>query len=162
SAVAAGDRFACALKGDQTVVCWGANEAGQLGTGSVPSSLTPLAVPGLSNVSAIALGARHGGAVVGAGAGAPAACWGGDEGPELGVAIPSQLCSAGGDAVPCETTPRAVAGLTDVAALAAGARHTCAVGQDGSVWCFGANDLGQLGQDLAGDAPSARPLAVHA
>jgi len=38
-----------------------------------------------------------------------------------------------------------IAGLTDVVQLAAGTAHTCARRKDASVWCWGANEHGQLG-----------------
>lgn len=47
-----------------------------------------------------------------------------------------------------------------VASLAAGTRHTCAIKLDGSVWCWGANDLGQLGTMDEGMSPL--PVAVPA
>jgi alpha-tubulin suppressor-like RCC1 family protein len=44
-----------------------------------------------------------------------------------------------------------------IAALAAGAAHTCAVADDGAAWCWGNNDEGALASE--GD-DSSRPLAV--
>jgi alpha-tubulin suppressor-like RCC1 family protein len=50
-----------------------------------------------------------------------------------------------------------------VASVAAGLRHTCAVKIDGTVWCWGAGDLGQLGMDLGpGMTMSTLPLEVPA
>jgi len=47
------------------------------------------------------------------------------------------------------TTANAVPGLTDVTRVAAGAAHSCAIRGDGTVWCWGSNTSGQLGD---GDA----------
>lgn len=47
-----------------------------------------------------------------------------------------------------------------VAAIDAGDRHTCAVLVDGSVYCWGANDVGQLGEVMGANALS--PVAASA
>lgn len=44
--------------------------------------------------------------------------------------------------------PRVVDGLTEAAGIAVGARHYCAVKRDGTVWCWGSNEYGQLGRTL--------------
>ncbi len=53
-----------------------------------------------------------------------------------GAAAPADLASQ------CVPAP---AGAGCVAQLSAGGRHTCAVKKDGSVWCWGDNTMGQLG-----------------
>ncbi|MDQ3035456.1 MAG: hypothetical protein M3Y87_23830, partial [Myxococcota bacterium] len=47
-----------------------------------------------------------------------------------------------------------VSGLDDVTQLAVGAEHTCALREDGTIACWGANGSGQLG-DGVGDHPGA-------
>lgn len=56
------------------------------------------------------------------------------------------------------TTPGPVAGLTDVVALAAGANHGLALKNDGSVWAWGRNIAGELGDGTG--APQATPVQV--
>jgi alpha-tubulin suppressor-like RCC1 family protein len=60
TAIAAGENHTCALRSDGTVECWGSNSSGQLGpsgpTGRVDSTTTPVPVPGLRDVTAIAVG----------------------------------------------------------------------------------------------------------
>ncbi|MBI4211864.1 MAG: hypothetical protein HY540_04420 [Deltaproteobacteria bacterium] len=46
---------------------------------------------------------------------------------------------------PPMVTPLPVSGLTSVSKLAAGDYHTCAIKSDGSLWCWGGNGLGQIG-----------------
>jgi alpha-tubulin suppressor-like RCC1 family protein len=48
-----------------------------------------------------------------------------------------------------------------VAAIGSGpyANHTCAIKDDGSLWCWGRNDAGQLGDLAAGPLPVG-PVAV--
>ena len=47
-------------------------------------------------------------------------------------------------------TPQAVVGLSGVAAIACGTMHTCAIGEDGSVSCWGSSTHGQLGDGAQG------------
>ena len=70
-------------------------------------------------------------------------CWGRDDGDQLGNNAPADTSqvSAGGS-----TTPQAVAGgITNFIQIDASNRSTCAVTDNGTVWCWGKNDNGQLG-----------------
>jgi alpha-tubulin suppressor-like RCC1 family protein len=67
-------------------------------------------------------------------------CWGQNSDGQLGV-DPA--------VTPSSTTPVLVPGLQHVLQVSAGDRHTCAVAADGQVWCWGANDRGQLGNGSA-------------
>ncbi|WP_181407529.1 RCC1 domain-containing protein [Nocardioides sambongensis] len=58
-----------------------------------------------------------------------------------------------------EPLPVAGAAPRAVETVAAGARHTCALTDAGRVWCWGANDRGQLGRDDVGS--SAAPVLVE-
>ena len=58
-AVDAGGAHSVALKADGTLLTWGDDSAGQLGLGRALGSATPLAVNGLSGVTAIASGFAH-------------------------------------------------------------------------------------------------------
>jgi alpha-tubulin suppressor-like RCC1 family protein len=133
-------------------------------------------------LSAGEAGAAGGGAsgAGGAGrAGSPAA--GGDqpENPALGVMVDSgdsHTCAARFGVLYCwganadgrlgqgegddkdRSAPARVGPDADWIAVATGVAHTCALKQDGSVWCFGANTFGQLGQGT--QASSAVPLPV--
>src|SRR5262249_12946123 len=56
------------------------------------------------------------------------------------------------------TTPSEV-GLTDWEAIAAGASHTCGVRSDNSMWCFGNNNDGELGNG-SNNSSTADPVQV--
>jgi len=134
AAVAAGGDHACAVAEDGTLVCWGANESGQLGPNATgASSRTPVRVLD-SGVTAVAAGTAHTCAVhVGT-----LKCWGDNGSGQLG----------NGNVQPGPTPVST--GLTGVAAVAAGRAHTCAVVAGGAVKCWGANASGQLGTGTAG------------
>jgi len=154
--VAVGDSFACALRDDKTVRCWGGNAAGQLGNGATAPSPRPVAVRGLTAVTALAVGARHACAL----AGGRVSCWGANDRGQLGRDPSARRCTTLDGEVPCEVDPSPVAGLVDVTALTAGAAHTCARTADGFAVCWGDGRFGQLGVGEASSAPGPVPRSA--
>lgn len=157
-AIATGGAHSCALMMDGTVWCWGANDWGQLGNGTFSFSSPPLKVNGLRNVTAIAAGGAHSCALL---ADETVSCWGGNSTGQLGPDPTSDGCTFLDDIVPCSLNPVPVPYLTNVTALAAGKDYTCARMTNGTVWCWGANDRGQLGRDTSlGTTPASIPAPV--
>jgi alpha-tubulin suppressor-like RCC1 family protein len=140
SQVAAGYRHTCALTGDGAVVCWGNGEYGTLGNGATTNSNAPVEVSGLaSGVSAIDSGFYHACALTSDGR---VTCWGNNERGQLGDGTTSN------SSIPVE-----VDGLAGgVTAIAAGGGHTCAIGSDEGVKCWGNNEAGQLGDGTTTDS----------
>ncbi|MCA9555324.1 MAG: hypothetical protein KC933_35150 [Myxococcales bacterium] len=128
--VGAGRDHTCARTDDGRVWCWGHGNSGQLGVG-LELSAEPQAVPGLSDVSSLAVGHDHGCVVEGAPG--PVRCWGDNYFRQLGV--------LGADSV----DPVAVPDLNDAIRVAAGGSSSCALRADGRVRCWGRDGDRDLG-----------------
>lgn len=77
-------------------------------------------------------------------------CWGANEKGQLGT----------GDVNP-RPSPAPVVGLEGgVSSIGATENGTCAIKQDSTVWCWGANDFAQLGQGTQDGDPHATPVAI--
>jgi alpha-tubulin suppressor-like RCC1 family protein len=143
--ISAGHRHACAVLEDNTLWCWGDNNSAALGLGTVLGNVTtPSKVERLgAGVAMVSAGGGHTCAVL---LGGTAWCWGNNEWGQLGVG------RFGDSAV--ETfvkVPEMVADLKDVAEIATGGLHTCARPRSGEIYCWGANNLGQVGNDTLVD-----------
>jgi alpha-tubulin suppressor-like RCC1 family protein len=138
--VAAGYGHSVALKSDGTVWTWGYNALGQLGNGTATNSSTPVQVSGLTGVTAIAAGQYQTVALKGDGT---VWAWGANNLGQLGYTT-SATCSAY-NSYPCSLSAAQVTGVSDVTAIAAGAAHTIALTSSATVWAWGANLNGQLG-----------------
>ncbi|MCU0686775.1 MAG: hypothetical protein MUF34_31765 [Polyangiaceae bacterium] len=163
-AMALGDFHSCVLMTNNTVRCWGRNDHGQLGDGTVDlpgkegSHLYPTAVlvaPGgapLGGVQALAVGSSHGCAIV---AGGEVRCWGSNTYGQLGD--PEVPATPGGVLdKPSAVLVKLASGqpLTGVLGLALGEHH---------MRCWGLNEYGQLGRDenLGTNKANPAPLPVQ-
>lgn len=136
----AGDLHTCALLANEKpggVQCWGANNGGQLGDGTLNERRGLVDVAGLdSGVTAIGGGPTHTCALLAGGA----RCWGVNYYAQLGNGSRYR-----------EVLPVTVADLpAAVQAIVAGDGHTCLLtasskGASGGVYCWGRNERGQLG-----------------
>jgi alpha-tubulin suppressor-like RCC1 family protein len=137
----------CARLQDGTVVCWGANDAGQLGRGTLASPAGPATVSGITTAVDVAAGGEHSCAVLQAGT---VACWGDNRSGQLGNGTTTS-----------SATPVRVSGITTAVQVAAGERHSCALLQDGTVDCWGDDSIGELGNGHAGNGQSSSvPVAA--
>ncbi len=153
-AVATSGNHNVALTSSGTVYAWGDNSDGQLGNGTTTSSSTPVQVSGLSGVKVIAAGGNHTVALTSDGT---VYAWGENVLGDLG-ATTTQTC-ANGDA--CSMTPLQVSGLpSTTTAIAAGNGHSLALTSSGTVYAWGENDLGQLGNGSSDSNAHPAPAQV--
>jgi alpha-tubulin suppressor-like RCC1 family protein len=143
SAVAAGSAHSVALKNDGTVWAWGSNSNGQLGDGTTIDRATPVPVSGLTGVTAVAAGSAHSVALKNDGT---VWAWGSNSKGQLGNGTTTD-----------RSTPVQVSTLVGITAVAAGASHSIAlrnivgVINDGTIWAWGSNSNGQLGNGTTVD-----------
>jgi alpha-tubulin suppressor-like RCC1 family protein len=110
------------------LACWGYNNYGELGTGTIGYVGTPTAVPG--SWSNLALGPYHACALDTA---RHLWCWGHNAFGELGTGT-------------FDSTLAPVQVGTDTwLSIAVGDFHSCGIRSDGAALCWGANNVGQLG-----------------
>ncbi len=136
--IAGGDDFACGVTTDGTVSCWGWNQDGSLGRGMSGGESFPAAMPVLGPDSGLSFTALFGvstGHTMCGLSGGMLYCWGSNAGGLAGV-----------DPINDPVEPTPVAGLPEVREASCGQQHCCAIDTTDHVWCWGANDLGQLGR----------------
>lgn len=122
--LATGAQHSCALLSDDRVVCWGSNADGQLGISGVPLDSVPHEVPGV-RARAIGAGAARTCAVLRSG---PVRCWGRDDRGQLGL-------TQAADSAPGRVT--VVPEGEKSHDVVVGAAHSCALTDQGRVWCWG-------------------------
>ncbi|MFD1370493.1 RCC1 domain-containing protein [Actinoplanes sichuanensis] len=153
--LAAGEYHTCALGSDEQTYCWGSNTNFQLGNGGTARQTSPgsVHVPDGVTFTQLAAGAYHTCALADD---TETYCWGSNTNSQLG----------NGDATD-QATPvpvHAPAGVT-LTQLAAGDRHTCALGSNTETYCWGWGISGQLGNGTTGQStnhPIPEPVIVPA
>jgi alpha-tubulin suppressor-like RCC1 family protein len=150
--VAAGGHHTCALTTGGTVLCWGKNDTGQVGDDStVTPRLLPSPVVGLPAQPAVKQIWSRAGHTCARLADGSLRCWGANAEGQIGN---ETTASAQPTAVP-------VTALTGaVSQVAVGGAHTCALKTDGTVWCWGRNTHGQLGNGMIKATPQLTAVPV--
>ncbi len=156
--LAVGYNHACARMSDDTMRCWGGNDWGQLGDGTLLVA-TKKTTPALTDVVQVSAGygftcARRRDHTVW--------CFGNALDGEIGV--PSPTDPAVNHSIP---VPTQVPDLTDAVDISS-AFHSCAARADGTVWCWGRGRKGKVAgvdgvtQITAGYATCARRVDATA
>jgi len=148
TAIAGGDFHSLALKNDGTVWAWGNNFDSELGNGTYKNSKVPIQVPGLANITAIAGAGLHSLALKNDGT---VWVWGGNFRGLLGN---------GTSTITNSNIPIKVSGLTGITTIAAGFLHFLALKSDGTVWTWGDDFGGQLGNGARTSTISNIPVQV--
>jgi alpha-tubulin suppressor-like RCC1 family protein len=152
--VSAGDGFTCALDTSGRAYCWGVNDYGELGDGNTAGTTEPVAVD-TSGVLAgktltqISAGQQHACALDTAG---QAYCWGLNFDGELGDGTTTD------SSVPVVVDTSGVLAGKTLTQLSGGESSTCALDASGAAYCWGDNDIGELGDGTT--TSSTVPVAV--
>jgi alpha-tubulin suppressor-like RCC1 family protein len=135
--LAMGYRHTCATAESKNVFCWGNGAYGQNGSPTDADLLQATPVDGVTDVvglissDRISCAIQEGGAVQ---------CWGSNLRGLLGRGPQFTADHSG--------APGFVVGLSDVKKVASGhsALHACGIKNDGTLWCWGSNNEGELGK----------------
>ena len=129
--ISAGQDHSCGIATNGSAYCWG---QAFLGDGPTRTRrATPVQVSG-GPYNSISAAANYTCAIAATG---DAYCWGTNAGGLLGI----------GTDVAEEDTPTLVAGGRSYAAISSGITSSCAISTNDETWCWGANNVGQLGID---------------
>ncbi|HSQ62565.1 MAG TPA: hypothetical protein VLM85_05100 [Polyangiaceae bacterium] len=144
--ISGGSDFTCLIAPGGDVYCLGTGGSGQMGSGSLSGSKTPVKVLSLTQPAVqLALGDSFACARLSDGT---VSCWGDNRDGQLG----------NGQVTPYGTASP-VKNLTDAVSIAAGSYHACAVRAGGQLVCWGSNWAGQLGDGttMIMDSPTPVP-----
>ena len=142
SSVSAGNLFTSAIKTDGTLWAWGANSNGQLGDGTNGSGTnknTPVQVGTANDWASVSAGNIFTSAIKTDGT---LWAWGANSNGQLGDGTNGSSTN--------KNTPVQVGTANDWSSVSAGGFHTIAVKTDGTLWAWGANSNGQLGDGTNG------------
>jgi alpha-tubulin suppressor-like RCC1 family protein len=132
TSITGGQGHFCALRRDGVFWCWGANNSGQYGDGLVLGSERPVRIRTLEQVVELEAGGTHTCARTADGT---TWCWGDNAKGQVGT----------GQRTSGYTTPQRVTGNHQFTRVVVGTDHSCGLGADQTVWCWGGNARGQLG-----------------
>ncbi len=142
--IAAGQSHALAVDTNGSVWAWGNNSKGQLGIGSTIDSIIPVQVTGLSGVASVAEGDFNSFALKSDGT---VWAWGLNAAGQLGIGSNTDSDVP----VPVSTFTGGVTGIS------AGYSQTIALKSDGTIWAWGGNAAGELGNGSTTSSNTPQP-----
>lgn len=131
--ISTGSSFTAAIKTNGTLWFWGSNSRGQLGNGSSNNTIYSPTQTGIANDwQTISCGGSH---IIGLKTNGSLWAWGNNEYGQVGDATGNNIRS----------TPNHIGTATNWKSISTGAEHSIALKSDGTLWGWGYNVGGQLG-----------------
>ncbi len=147
--VQAGSEHTLALLSDGTVWAWGDNAEGQLGDGTTTLGLAPKQVAGLTGITAVSAGWLH--SLAYRASDGRLWAWGSNSYGQLGLPAGAPAQSL---------TPVEITAPPNLVRIRACHFHNVALDAAATVWAWGANFYGQLGDGTTVDRPSPGPVLL--
>ena len=144
STLSTGTDFTCVTTAAGTAWCWGANDKGQLGDGSIAGAASPRHVRSFAAFSAVDAGSTHTCAL----RGSDIFCWGQGTTGQLGNGSANS------------PTPLQVTSGATFTSVSAGGSTSCGLVSGGAARCWGRGNDGQLGN--GGNSNTVAPVSVNA
>jgi YD repeat-containing protein len=131
--VSAGYTHSLGIRTNGTIWSWGCNSFGQVGDGTITSRTSPVSVVGgFTDWCGVSAGSQHS---LGVRCNGSAWAWGRNTYSQLGL----------GDTTHRSSPVSVVGGFTDWCEVAGGAYHSLGIRTNGTVWAWGNNSQGRLG-----------------
>lgn len=148
ASISAGSSTTCGLTTSNLAYCWGANGSGQVGDNTNISRGIPTAVAGGLTFSAIVTSTNNTCAIRTTGA---MYCWGANDRGQVGDGTQT-----------ARFTPTVVSGGRTYSAVTSGVfgQSFCGLTTSTTVFCWGANEWGQLGKGYLGNASAPRGISL--
>lgn len=135
----------CALIFGGSIECWGEDELGQLGNGTIGGRSGSVTVQGITNANSVSVGGGSACAPLTTG---HIECWGFDSHGQLGNGTETEAIDA----------PVAVSGITNATEVAAAIDVSCALLSSKFVDCWGSDEVGRLANSTLENSPTPVPI----
>ena len=154
--IVAGYDFTCALMTDQTVRCWGAGDAGELGQGAgdLTDHGTPVTVKGLTGVTKLTASVAYYGHVCALLGDQTVRCWGSGVNGVLGNGLTAD------SPVPVQVLKAAGMPFTAIKDISTGQNVSCLLDTTGTPFCWGFQLEGAVGDGITTNTSRLFPIAV--
>jgi len=147
TSISAGETHSCGILANGSAYCWGSGGSGELGYGGTANQNSPIAMNmSPNNFTSISAGVSYSCGILANGS---AYCWGIGDSGRLGYGGTAQQNSP----IAVNITPN------NFSSISAGETHSCGILADGSAYCWGGGDNGELG--YGGTANQNSPVAVN-
>jgi alpha-tubulin suppressor-like RCC1 family protein len=154
--VTTGANHTIGLKSTMTLWAWGSNGSGQLGDGTVDNRLTPRQIGIESDWFYITAGANY---TIGLKSAGTLWAWGVNNNGQLGDGTQIQRDTPKQIGTDSDWLAMSLTG-TNLSSVAAGDSHTIALKTTGTLWAWGMNNNGQLGDDSQTDRSTPRQIGT--
>jgi alpha-tubulin suppressor-like RCC1 family protein len=151
--VAVGGSHTCATKTNGTLWCWGLNTSGQLGDTTLVQKTSPVQVGVATTWTSVSAGGSHTCAIQSSGGNNTLWCWGLNANGQVG----------NGGVVTPQSTPVQAGAATTWSSVSAGTSYTCGTqtgGTNNTLWCWGLNTNGQIGDNTVVQKTSPTQIGV--